>query len=63
MKTGTAFFVFMTGLITTLMGVGGVENSIENGDLLTSVIVACVGLSVMFVGTSAMKVSNYYDQQ
>lgn len=61
MKTHTAAAVFFLGLIATMFGVGGVENSIETRDLLTSLAVSIVGLSLMWAGTSAMQVSEYYD--
>ncbi len=34
MKTNTAFGIFMLGLILTMFGVGGVENSIADVELL-----------------------------
>ena len=46
----TAFMIF-TGLITTAFGVGGVENSVTNADLLTSLAVAVTGLGIMYCGT------------
>lgn len=61
MNTNAAAFVFFTGLITTLFGVGGVENSIENADLLTGIVVAAVGLAVMYAGTLGLQTSKYYD--
>jgi hypothetical protein len=44
-------FVFVVGLLVTMLGTGGVENSITNTDLLTSTLVAIVGLGCMFCGT------------
>ncbi len=44
-------FVFVTGLLVTFGAVGGVENSVTDSELLSSVIVAAVGLAVMYVGT------------
>lgn len=61
MKTHTAAALFFIGLIMAMFGVGGVENSIETRDLLTGLAVAVVGLAIMFAGTSAMQVSEYYD--
>lgn len=40
-------FCFITGLVVTLAGVGGIEHS----DLVSGLIVAATGLSVMFAGT------------
>ena len=50
-----SFFVFATGLITTMFAAGGVENSITNAELAQAVIVALVGLSIMWVGTLMIK--------
>lgn len=61
MKTNTAFGLFALGLILTMFGVGGVENSMTNTELLSAVAVSVVGLLVMYAGTSALRVSSYYD--
>jgi len=50
-----AMFVFVVGLILTMFAVGGVENSITNTELLTSVLVAATGLGCMFCGTVMIK--------
>lgn len=49
MKSG--FFCFTVGLLVTLGGVGGIEQSIEDSALISAVIVSIVGLLVMWVGT------------
>jgi hypothetical protein len=46
---------FILGLIVTMAGVGGVENSIENSELFLAVAVSLLGLSVMHVGTNTMR--------
>jgi hypothetical protein len=61
MKTHTAAALFFFGLIMTMFGVGGVENSVENTQLLAAVGVAIAGLGIMYAGTTALKVSEYYD--
>ena len=61
MKTNTAGIVFFLGLIVTMFGVGGVENSILDSELMLSVLVSAVGLAIMYCATLAMKVSDYYD--
>jgi uncharacterized membrane protein len=48
-------FVFVVGLILTMFAVGGVENSITDSELLTSVLVAVTGLGCMFCGTVMIK--------
>lgn len=63
MKTTTAFALFMLGLILTMFGVGGVENSVTNTELLSAVAVSALGLAIMYCGTIAMRVADYYDQR
>ena len=46
------FFVFITGLMMTMFGVGGIENSITDPELALGTLVAVVGLLVMWSGTS-----------
>ncbi len=55
MSERSAAFVFFTGLIVTCFGAGGVENSIATADLVTSVIVAAVGLMTMYCGTRGLR--------
>lgn len=50
-----AMFVFIVGLVVTMFGVGGVENSVTNTELLSSVLVAATGLGCMFCGTLMIK--------
>ena len=61
MKTNTAFGIFMFGLILTMGAVGGMDTA-DTIALVQCVGIALVGLSLMFVGTSAMNVSDYYDK-
>ena len=61
MKTNTAMIMFTLGFLLTGFGVGGIENSIETVDLLGALAVATVGLLIMWAGTTAMRVSEYYD--
>lgn len=56
MKAG--MFVFVTGLILTFGAAGGVENSITDAELISSVIVAAVGLAVMYAGTLILNRQN-----
>ncbi len=46
----TAFLIF-TGIVTTAFGVGGVENSVTNAELVQSLAVAITGLGIMYCGT------------
>lgn len=45
------FFMFFTGLITTMFGVGGIENSITDLELVQSCAVAFVGLAILYCAT------------
>jgi hypothetical protein len=61
MKTSTAMTLFIIGLVVTGFGLGGVENSIEDLELLASLAVSAVGLAIMYAGSCAMQVADYYD--
>lgn len=45
-----AFGFFFLGLITAMAGVGGVETSLTNTSLIQSVVVAFLGILIMYVG-------------
>ena len=55
MSKNSAVFVFITGLLITFGAVGGVEQSVNDSELFSSLIVAFVGLATMYVGTLALK--------
>jgi hypothetical protein len=61
MKTSTAFFVLITGLLITIGAVGGIEVSVSNSDLMSSMLVAILGLLVMYCGVLALRTADYYD--
>lgn len=63
MKTPTAFGMFLSGLLLTLGGVGGVEHSVETLALVQSLAVSIVGMSLMYCGATALNVAGYYDEQ
>lgn len=42
------FATFMIGLLITMFGVGGVENSIKDSELILSVGVSALGLMLMW---------------
>ena len=50
-----AMFCFITGLIVTLGGVGGIEHSETNSQLIDSIIVSLVGLITMAVATQLFR--------
>jgi len=62
MKTNSAMFIFVVGLIVTLLGVGGIEASVTDQELAQSIAVALVGLLLAWVSTLALRVSDRYDQ-
>ena len=56
MSERSAMFLVITGIITVMFGVGGVENSITNVELLQGLAVAVVGLGIMGCGVLAIRV-------
>ncbi len=54
-----AFILFFGGLVLTMFGVGGVENSMTDPDLFLSTLVAVVGLVVMWTGTRLINQEDY----
>ena len=61
MKTNTGFLLFVFGLIMTAFGVGGVEHSLTNTELVTAVLVSGLGLALMYVGTLGVRNGEYHD--
>jgi hypothetical protein len=61
MKSSTAVFVFITGLLMTFGAVGGIEQSITNEDMMSSMVIAIVGLLVMYAGTLGIRNAHMYD--
>jgi len=55
MSEKSTFFVAMLGLILTMFGVGGIEQSITNTELLSGLAVSVLGLALMAVGVLALK--------
>ena len=46
---------FLIGLIVVLFGVGGVEASMNNVELVSGVVVASFGLALMNIGVRAVR--------
>ena len=61
MKSSTAMFVFITGLLMTFGAVGGIEQSITNEDMMSSMVIAIVGLLVMYAGTLGLRRAHMFD--
>lgn len=58
MSERSAMFLVVTGLILTMFGVGGVENSITNTELTSSLAVSVVGTLIMWAGTLGLRNQN-----
>jgi len=56
MSERSAMFLVITGIITVMFGVGGVENSSTNVERLQSLAVSMVGLGIMGCGVLAIQV-------
>jgi hypothetical protein len=63
MKSSTAMFVFITGLLVTFGAVGGIEQSVTDSDMMSSMVIAIVGLLTMYCGMLGIKGAAYYDAQ
>ena len=60
MTNKQAMFVFVVGLLMTFGAVGGIETSVSNSDLVSSMLVAIVGLLTMYCGMLGMRNAEYY---
>jgi len=60
MSERSAMFLVVVGLILTMLGVGGVENSVTDTELGSSVAVSVVGTLIMWAGTLGLRNSNQY---
>jgi hypothetical protein len=56
MTEKSAMFLVITGLVITMAGGGGIENSFETVELIQSLAVAIVGLALMACGALAIRV-------
>ena len=62
MTTKQAMFVFIVGLLITFGAVGGIEVSVSNTDLMSSMVIAILGLLTMYCGMLGIKGADYYDR-
>jgi hypothetical protein len=60
MTTKASMFVFIAGLLMTFGAVGGIEVATD-GQLLGSMLFACLGLLTMYCGVLGLRNSDYYD--
>ena len=63
MTSRTAGILGFLGFLLTAFGVGGIENSINDGELFGSMLVSITGLAIMYCGVIALRVSEYYDER
>ena len=63
MTSRTAGILGFLGFLLTAFGLGGVENSINDGELFGSMVVSITGLAIMYCAVAALKVSDYYDDR
>jgi hypothetical protein len=54
-------FVFIVGFIMTLGAVGGIEVSENNTDMMSSMVIAIVGLLTMYCGTLGLNRAHLFD--
>jgi hypothetical protein len=62
MTSKQAMFVFCVGLLITFGAVGGIEQSVSNTDLMSSMVIAILGLLTMYCGMLGIKGADYYDR-
>ena len=56
-------FVFIVGLIVTMFGVGGVENSLNDVMLLGAVLISLGGLLIAWVGTVMIRQDEWLENR
>ncbi len=61
MTTKAAMFVFITGLLMTMGAVGGIEMSTTNEDMMSSMVIAIVGLLTMYAGMLGLRRAHMFD--
>jgi hypothetical protein len=63
MTSRTAGILGFLGFLLTAFGLGGVENSINDSELMASMLVSITGLAIMYCAVAALKVADYYDNR
>lgn len=63
MTSTTAGILGFLGFLLTAFGVGGIETSMTNAELISAMCVSIVGLAIMYCSVAALKVSDYYDNK
>jgi len=62
MGKNSAIFLIIAGLIITLGGVGGIETSINDEQMLSSAVFAILGLLTMYAGLLGIRNADFYDR-
>jgi len=63
MTSKTAAVLGFLGFLLAAFGVGGIENSRTDSELLGAMLVSITGLAIMYAAVAALKVSEYYDNR
>ncbi len=63
MTSRTAGILGFLGFLLAAFGVGGIEQSITDAELLGAMVVSITGLAIMYCAVAALKVSEYYDNK
>jgi len=61
MTTNQAAFVFFAGLLLTFGAVGGIETSVNDEQMMGSMLLAILGLLAMYAGTLGFRNADYFD--
>ncbi len=61
MTSKVAGILVMLGLLLTAGGVGGIETSTTDADLLGAGVISIVGILIMYAGTLGLRNAHYYD--
>jgi hypothetical protein len=62
MGKNSAIFLIIAGLIITMGGLGGIETSINDEQMLSSAVFAILGLLTMYAGTLGLRNADFYDR-
>ena len=62
MGKNSAIFLIIAGLIITMGGLGGIETSINDEQMLSSAIFAILGLLTMYAGLLGIRNADFYDR-
>jgi hypothetical protein len=61
MTTKSAMFVFIVGFLMTFGAVGGIEVSENNTDMMSSMVIAIIGLLTMYCGTLGLNRAHLFE--